>query len=66
MSDQPEQNNEPLVTLEIRLRRFLTPEGGMAWRIDASPHANCVDMLGLLGCGQAFVYEKMRAGRDEY
>lgn len=46
--------------LEIRLRRVLRPDGAMAWRFDASPNANCMDMLGLLATGQAYVYERMR------
>lgn len=58
--------SEPLVTLEIRLRRFLMPDGRMAWRIDASQDANSVDMLGLLQAGICYVQDQMRARRDEF
>lgn len=59
MSDETE---DEVVMLEIRLARVLLPTGKMAWRFRASDDANCMDMLGLLATGQAYVYEQMKEG----
>jgi hypothetical protein len=56
---------ESLVTLEIRLRRFLTSDGRMAWQFLATPDSNSVDMLGLLQAGIFYVHNQM-GRRDEF
>jgi hypothetical protein len=53
-------SDEPLVTLEITLRRFLTPEGRMAWQFRASNDANALDMLGLLQAAILWVNDQMK------
>jgi hypothetical protein len=58
-------NEEPMVLLELKLARFINPNGGMSWVMTTPEKFSPVDALGLLLGGIWQVFEEMSktAGR---
>lgn len=57
-----ESDPTDLTTLEVKLVRYITAEGRMAFRMVTPPAYNAVELLGLLEAAKFTVYgEMMRA-----
>jgi hypothetical protein len=52
--------DDDLTTLEVKLTRYITPDGKMAFRMMTQPNYNAVELLGLLEAAKFTVFREMR------
>lgn len=52
-------SEESVTTIEVMLRRVISPEGRMTFEMKLPDDYNCIEVLGMLSAGQAHVYKAM-------